>query len=110
MNVLVFGDSIAYGAWDEEGGWVERLKRYLHHRTTSYGEYHLVYNLAVSGETSRGILERLEGEAIKGLGEGLFDEVVVLGLIRVDKRKTCPVPWTDLCYRNERISVYDKTT
>lgn len=27
MRILVFGDSIVYGAWDTEGGWAERLKK-----------------------------------------------------------------------------------
>jgi lysophospholipase L1-like esterase len=27
MIVLVFGDSIAQGYWDSEGGWVERLRK-----------------------------------------------------------------------------------
>jgi len=27
VNILVFGDSITYGAWDEEGGWVQRLRK-----------------------------------------------------------------------------------
>ncbi len=70
MIIIVFGDSIAYGAWDEEGGWVERLKRYMHRRAIERGEYHLVYNLAISGETSWGILERLEAETASRLEEG----------------------------------------
>jgi lysophospholipase L1-like esterase len=28
VRVLVFGDSIAQGFWDSEGGWVERLRKH----------------------------------------------------------------------------------
>ncbi len=28
-RILVFGPSTTYGAWDIEGGWVQRLRRYL---------------------------------------------------------------------------------
>ena len=28
-QISVFGDSITYGAWDREAGWVERLKKVL---------------------------------------------------------------------------------
>ena len=27
--LLVFGDSITYGAWDLEGGWVQRLRSFI---------------------------------------------------------------------------------
>ncbi|HEX9609106.1 MAG TPA: GDSL-type esterase/lipase family protein [Candidatus Paceibacterota bacterium] len=58
MTICVFGDSIAWGAYDVEGGWVERLKRYVW--TTHDGE---VYNLGISGDTSDGVLARLTQEA-----------------------------------------------
>ncbi len=70
MIVVVFGDSVAYGAWDGEGGWVERLKQYLHRRAIKEDEYNLVYNLAISGETSSGILKRMETEADRRLEDG----------------------------------------
>jgi lysophospholipase L1-like esterase len=59
-NICVFGDSTAWGAWDEEkGGWVNRLWLYLsqnnHDKT--------VYNLSISGGTSETILARFEAEA-----------------------------------------------
>ena len=64
MRVLVFGDSIAYGAWDSAGGWVERLKSYAHQKTiNSPTEYKVqVLNLGVGGHSSEDILSRLEAE------------------------------------------------
>lgn len=57
MITLVFGDSIAWGAYDfKQGGWVEKLKR----RELKKGNF--VYNLSISGNTSSDILKRFENE------------------------------------------------
>ncbi len=70
MNtILAFGDSLTYGAWDSEGGWVARLRKAVEAR----GKDWLVYNLGVSGDNSRLLLERLENEILprlKHLDEG----------------------------------------
>jgi len=72
MNtILIFGDSITWGAIDyEKGGWVERLKVYM-------GEnYDIdVYNLGVSGDKTPDLLERFESETTARIEE---DEEVVL--------------------------------
>ncbi len=58
MKILVFGDSIVWGAFDSEGGgWVERLKLYMRAK----GDID-VYNLGISGGKTPGLLERLESE------------------------------------------------
>lgn len=65
MEILVFGDSIAYGAWDKEGGWVSRVRRMVDEKilsTTSDDYYHHLYNLGVSGDTSLALLNRFKGE------------------------------------------------
>ncbi|MDP3043192.1 MAG: SGNH/GDSL hydrolase family protein [bacterium] len=64
-QILIFGDSIAYGAWDIEGGWAQRLRKYLDQKIINSGFelYYLVYNLGIDGETAGGILERFENEA-----------------------------------------------
>lgn len=63
-QILVFGDSIAYGAWDTEGGWVQRLRSFLDKRViaSNYEEYFITYNLGIDGDTARGILKRFESE------------------------------------------------
>lgn len=63
-RILVFGDSIVYGAWDSHGGWVDRLKAAAHNSTiASQGkEKTQVINLGIGGDTSRGILARLKNE------------------------------------------------
>ncbi len=52
--VLVFGDSIVMGLWDEHGGWPERLWS---------GRSRIVYNLGVDGETSEDVSNRFYSEA-----------------------------------------------
>lgn len=63
-RILVFGDSIAYGSWDTQGGWVERLKADVHKRTVESGNQfkRQVFNLGVGGHTSTDILNRLKTE------------------------------------------------
>lgn len=64
-KILVFGDSIAWGAWDKRGGWVERLREFIDKKIIEARQefYCPVYNLSISGDTTVEILERLEPEA-----------------------------------------------
>lgn len=63
MRYLVFGDSISYGAWDKEGGWVERLRAKFDERFFNNSEdYNLIYNLSISGDTTEDVLKRFESE------------------------------------------------
>jgi lysophospholipase L1-like esterase len=69
-HILVFGDSITYGAWDKEGGWVQRLREFLDEKRISNPDvYYLTYNLGISGETTEGFLKRLEFETKQRLWE-----------------------------------------
>jgi acyl-CoA thioesterase I len=75
-RILVFGDSIAYGAWDREGGWVQRLRKSLDERNLKGdGFYCIIYNLGVSGDTTADLLERLESETKQRIRE---DEETIL--------------------------------
>ncbi len=61
-SICIFGDSMAWGAWDlEKGGWVNRLWFHLAKRTGD--KYVEVYNQSVSGGTTDTILQRFEAEA-----------------------------------------------
>lgn len=74
--ILVFGTSTTYGAWDVEGGWVQRLRKYLDiEQLAGKRDYTLVYNLGIDGDTSKGILERFEDETKRRLWP---DEDVVM--------------------------------
>ena len=63
QKIFVFGDSIAYGAWDPEGGWVERLRQWLF--VTTRDDYNLgtfLYNLSIVGDTTADLLTRFPTE------------------------------------------------
>ncbi|MBS3073436.1 hypothetical protein J4465_01410 [Candidatus Pacearchaeota archaeon] len=63
-RIIIFGDSVAYGAWDSKGGWVERLKEFLDKRFLLDKDlYFLTYNLGISGNTTKDVLERFEFES-----------------------------------------------
>jgi lysophospholipase L1-like esterase len=63
-TLLAFGDSITWGAWDTEGGWVARLRKEIDKRNLSDPEFYCsVYNLGISGETSSALLKRFSSEA-----------------------------------------------
>lgn len=60
MNILIFGDSITWGAYDpEQGGWATRLRNYFEAQDKDID----VYNLGISGDTTADLLERIEVEA-----------------------------------------------
>lgn len=66
MRVLVFGDSITYGAVDKLGGWADRLKQHYNKERAADNyerDYPSVYNQGVSGDTAEDILVRLKIEA-----------------------------------------------
>jgi len=57
--INVFGDSITWGAYDIEGGWANRLRKYLEERDEDYFE---VYNLGISGDNTDDLLKRFKNE------------------------------------------------
>ncbi|MBI2584129.1 MAG: hypothetical protein HYW25_05660 [Candidatus Aenigmarchaeota archaeon] len=93
-HILIFGDSIAYGAWDEEGGWAQRLRKFIDEKNRHYKNivmqgknllhynYCLIYNLGISGDTSEEVLGRLEFEARQRAG--LDNEIILIFAIGVN--------------------------
>lgn len=74
MQILIFGDSITYGAWDKEGGWVARLRRFVEEK---YPRENIVYNLGVSGDNSKTLLERFEKEIKIRIYESEKDPIII---------------------------------
>ena len=60
-SICIFGDSIVWGAADtEKQGWVNRLAIYCSNNL----DYNcFIYNLGIPGETTTGLLKRLELES-----------------------------------------------
>ncbi len=71
-QILVFGASTTYGAWDLEGGWVQRLRKVIDKKVieTKQEFEWVVYNLGIDGDDTEGILERFEDETRRRLWEG----------------------------------------
>jgi lysophospholipase L1-like esterase len=97
MRILVFGDSIAYGAWDSQGGWVDRLKREAHQQTVaSEGKFKLqIVNLGIGGNSSTKILERLGAETAARYSAN-WPLVFVFNFNANDERTRNDVPETTL--------------
>ena len=90
MTIICFGDSITYGNWDPEGGWVGRLRNYLD--TKSLGAYEgadlyskfytLTYNQGIPGDTSTGLFARFETELIPRFNPD--EETIILFAIGIN--------------------------
>jgi lysophospholipase L1-like esterase len=78
MKILIFGDSITWGAWDTEGGWAQRIKAYadLKNMAALDDYYTAVYNVGISGDTSTGLLKRIQSEMIARLSH--YDDVILV--------------------------------
>jgi lysophospholipase L1-like esterase len=82
-QILIFGDSITYGAWDKEGGWVQRLRKFLDEKNLTDSDFYcLVYNLGVSGNNSEDLLERFEFETKQRLKED--EETIIIFAIGIN--------------------------
>lgn len=67
MRILFFGDSITQGFWGVEGGWVERIRRHydaISAKDLDGDAQPTVFNLGIAGDTSRSLLNRIEGETL----------------------------------------------
>ena len=88
-QILIFGDSITWGAWDEEGGWAQRFKKEIDKKaiTANFTSYHSVYNLGISGDNTNDLLERFESETQRRLDEG--EEAIILFAIGINDHTIC---------------------
>ncbi len=61
INILIFGDSVAWGCWDpEKGGWADRLKQYFHKKENRRNIRIYVSNLATGGFNTGKLLDKFE--------------------------------------------------
>lgn len=65
MVVLIFGDSITQGYWDQKGGWADRIKASVFEKDidNDFKRYHGVHNLGIDGNTTAQVLERFNTES-----------------------------------------------
>lgn len=64
MNIIIFGDSITLGEWDQEGGWVARIRKFTDQKViaTNFKTYISIYNAGISGDNTDTLLQRFENE------------------------------------------------
>jgi len=76
-QILVFGDSVAYGSLDRKGGWAYRLRKKIDKKVIDSGMrfYCVIYNLSIDGDNTKGLLKRFEREVKIRL---LEDETIIL--------------------------------
>lgn len=77
VQLFVFGDSITHGFWDPEGGWVQKLRKYIQEDSVGDNENGpTVFNLGVPGDQSEGLSERFRSEMEARTEEGLKQVVI----------------------------------
>jgi lysophospholipase L1-like esterase len=88
MSILfALGDSIAYGHWDRQGGWVQRLRMFLETRSLQSENYYelntknyvAVYNLGIPGETTEGLRKRFHQDVTPRLDPGQ-DTIIIFAI------------------------------
>jgi len=80
-RVLVFGDSISYGAWDKKGGWVQLLKGFLFEKSLANPNFdYKVYNLGISGDTTEDLLERFELETKQRVKREKEEPIIIFAI------------------------------
>ena len=78
MKILVFGDSIAYGAWDVDGGWVSRLRKFYDKRGFKDENYFMLfYQLGIDSQTTADLLERFDAESKPRVDENRKENVII---------------------------------
>lgn len=61
-RLLVFGDSIAHGAKDSNGGWVAYLRKHFDEAGENNSLCYSVYNQAISGNNTNDLINRFDCE------------------------------------------------
>ncbi|HEY4963907.1 MAG TPA: SGNH/GDSL hydrolase family protein [Candidatus Saccharimonadales bacterium] len=64
MVIIIFGDSITQGYWDEKGGWADRIKKFVMDSDLKRGfkGYHGVFNLGIDANFTHHVIERFDDE------------------------------------------------
>lgn len=90
MRVLVFGASITQGYWDTQGGWVQRLRTHYDKKQIAdlTKDNPSVFNLGVSADTTKDILERFEAET-KARSRKKFKNCIIVRHKRFSRAGRC---------------------
>jgi lysophospholipase L1-like esterase len=87
QSICIFGASSTQGFYDtEKGGWPDRLKMFLYEKALRTGDYFEVFNLGISGNTSKDLLARFEKDS-----ESRHPSVVIISLGDNDSALGIPI-------------------
>lgn len=82
-KIVIFGDSITYGKWDNSGGWAARLRSYIDEKCNiGMGGNVQVYNLGIPGDVTLKMLDRVKKELLPRID--VNDNTVVLLAIGIN--------------------------
>jgi acyl-CoA thioesterase-1 len=101
MRVLIFGDSIIQGFYDEQGGWAARLiNYYLAQEIAHKDNVPTLFNLGISGDTTTDVLARFDFESAKRIVKGADNALVfAIGtndtIYRKDEVDSTPEKYTE---------------
>lgn len=96
-KILVFGDSIAYGKWDSEGGWVTLLRKYVDQTYNSPIPTNFqVYNCSIPGEVAIRLVERFEKELLARIPLKESTNNKNLVIFAIGTNDSCPNNWMTL--------------
>lgn len=71
-EILIFGDSLTYGAWDKKGGWAERLREWSDEKFWETKNMVYIYTLGIPGNTTKYLLERFKTEVEARAGQNVY--------------------------------------
>lgn len=94
--ILALGDSITYGLWDRQGGWLRRLREFLDKRSLerqrgpnlNTEHYLAVYNLGIPGDTTAGAAKRFDEDVIPRLNSE--QKTVIIFAIGINDSRFLP--------------------
>ena len=77
-KILIFGDSICYGKWDKEGGWVTRLRKYIDENLNIAKNKNIqVFNLGIPSELVINTAKRFEKELLSRINTNEQNLVII---------------------------------
>ena len=92
MKILVFGDSIGYGYYDDKGGWVRRLRKYCEEKNGPR-----VIDFSVSGRTTSDLMKSIRTDVEKTTAGSESTVIIALGVndssvLHASKNFVTPLP------------------
>lgn len=77
-KIIILGDSLVYGHWDEQGGFAQRMKNEVSKEISKnyYKNYKEVYYFGIPGLTTEGLAKRVEGYLKTVINDG--DKVMII--------------------------------